>query len=601
MKFSRATSLFIIGLFSFLIVLPIAGQNPAGANSFTDFSSTLDMRSVIPDAKPAFKRFSNPVIKRFENGCDISNLDPARFAHRMPAKQRISFCQVFQKVSNELNSTNWSPELRDELQKIWEVFLFENVKLRPMRKGISRRVLLASEPFTRGQGGYGFSASIYLRKKSAKNKIVFLLAMHELQHIYDFYRLYQTGSALPEAEIEKRGFLLMGKIARETKAREKFKRLPKVWKDSWAMHSPEKIKSKMEQTVVKFMAGNRFYKDRLRRPNRYLISFASRRRRDQQASRASLRNERNKALNSAKTSPAEKPAEKIVNPKPKKVEGLMAKVKPAKKEKIAEGRLPERVKTNLSKTKIEPKKLFVPFTPVKAKDKTRSDEILAAAAQNERFLYYKSNKFSYDEAFKLQCWKKQKVTESISRTRSVLREVSGKAAFENEKIKQILRRPKLKYPSCLIDAKAIDTDASETFWSAPYLAEMPIKFDYFTKLNGTAVARYTVYKPARAKFNKIATKYPHIKPFRVFFGTIFVSVDDAQIIKFWGSSFPERSTTGNRSHKTIASYNTTATRKRLESGLWVTHSVNTIAVANKKGKARPFRYAATYSNYKERK
>lgn len=85
----------------------------------------------------------------------------------------------------------------------------------------------------------------------------------------------------------------------------------------------------------------------------------------------------------------------------------------------------------------------------------------------------------------------------------------------------------------------------------------------------------------------------------MFVGTIFVSVEDSQIIKFWGTSFPESEATGYKSAKTFGSYCATAIRQKLTSGIWVTNLLNTVAVTYEKNKLKPFSYVVKYSNYRQ--
>ncbi len=564
---------------------------------------------MVAPVRAAPARFSNPAVYRFEDGCVPANLNRSRFAEGLSSGDRVLFCHAFQRVSDELNGTNWSPELRAELQEIWQVFINENVKIRPMRRGVSKRIPLAAEPFTRGQGNFDFNASIYIRPKYAKKDSFFLMAMHELRHIYDFYKLWETGSALPEAELEKRGFLIMGRIARETKEKEKFSRLPKVWKDSWTMYAESQIESKMEQTVEKFMGRSSFYKDRMRRPNLYMISFSGRRSSRDRNNQASLKTPKAKPVPSADTVASSKPVANAHTPVEAAVQGpkadagqtVAAHIPAVVSSKTAahKGRLPDPVSLQIPGPMAEPEtpvSTAAAHGLVKAKNRKSSDDVLSAAIQNEKSLYAGTDNYVYDEVLQFQCWKKRTVTENHLRNRTVARNEAQFPVF-TENVTAAATKP--FNPSCLPNVEALDTDAGETFWSAAYLDQMPVKFDYFTKLNGLDVARYTVYKPSPDKFDQIAANYPNIKSFRVFFGTIFVSVEDSQIIKFWGSTYPEADMTGNKSGKTLANYNATALRRRLDTGRWVTSTVNTRAVARKGGKSRAFSYVVNYKDYRK--
>ena len=230
----------------------------------------------------------------------------------------------------------------------------------------------------------------------------------------------------------------------------------------------------------------------------------------------------------------------------------------------------------------------------KAVDAKNPDQLLKAALINERNLYHKMDNFVYDQNLKLQCWKKQKITEKYELEQSVTRTQNGKALFQNKKTSPDLFRS----PLCVLDFEIIKSDATDTFWVAPYLDQMQIKFDSFTTIDNIPVARYTVFKPNQSKFEQIKSQFPYIKSFRVFVGTIFVSVEDSQIIKFWGTSFPETQTTGY-SKKVSGSYGATAIRQKLASGIWITSLLSIVAVTNDKNKMKPFSYVVKYQNYRQ--
>ena len=378
--------------------------------------------------------------------------------------------------------------------------------------------------------------------------------MHELKHINDYYRVWKDRKSMSELELEKRAFRIMGKIAQETARKESFWRLPKVWDEDWRGLSISEITSKRDKNIEKYMRKSRFYKHLVKNPNKFVYGYTS------------------NSLARSEVSDS----------------------------KLTKGeRLPYLVKTKNSLVELKQNVLETSFKPVKAKDLENSNELLSAAIENEKKLHYRMDDFVYDQDLNLKCWKKQKVRESYSHKKQIARTEAGTALSEYEKINSVTKKKKNKLPECIVDLSSLNTDATDTFWSAPYLADMSIKFNYFTELDGVKVARYTIYKPSKEKFQKIAAKYPHIKSFRVFFGTIFISVEDSQIIKFWGSSFPEANMTGRKNDGALASYNATAVREKLSSGIWVTTFLNTVAVANKKGKMKPFSYVVKYKNYRQ--
>jgi hypothetical protein len=191
---------------------------------------------------------------------------------------------------------------------------------------------------------------------------------------------------------------------------------------------------------------------------------------------------------------------------------------------------------------------------------------------------------------------------SFSENNTVARSVAGNALLQPVSF----QTPVSNSPNspCTLDNQSLKTDFTETFWASPALEKMPIRFAGFVEIDGQILARYTVLQPGEKLFNELANQYSSIKPFRVFVGTIFVSPTDGQIVKFWGTSFPEDTVTGNSGNEKVwGSYSVTALRQKLniDKGLWVTVHIGTVAVANIKGSSRPFSYTVNFENYRQSK
>jgi hypothetical protein len=443
--------------------------------------------------------------------------------------------------------------LNSELKRIWNVFQSDNVIIRPMKKGVTKRIAAAAEAFLPGGSNGKFTASLYVRPESAGKDSFFLVAMHELQHIYDYHQLWRDKSAITQAEMERRGFRIMGRIASETVEKESFFRLPKLWDKDWSNLSLKEVEKQRERNITSYMAKSRFYKHLIANPNKFMIGY-------------------------------ERTNSTVHSPNPDKIK------------RTKSGRLPYLVSVRNPKFEAPQKVEELPFVVQKAIDPTNSQQLLETALKNEKNLYYGMDSFVYDQSLNLQCWKKDNVIASLINSMQIARTSRGQSLKNGE---STIFSDEKRMPKCIVDLSSIKTDATETFWSAPYLADMKVKFDYFSELDGKKVARFTVHKPSAAEFEKIAVKYPFVKPFRVFYGTIFVSTEDAQIIKFWGGSYPESKTTGQNSSEVLASYNATAVRQKLTSGIWVTTKIDTVAVANRKGKMRPFSYVVNYENYRQ--
>jgi len=496
--------------------------------------------------------FPNPILLDENVRCSFENLNQARFDRQITAKQQLRFCEIFREISIKLNG-NWSPALKYEMQQIWQVFIRENVKIRPMNDGVDSNIKAMAESFTKNTNSREFSANLYLRDEQIGNKAFFTILMHELRHIFDLYGLWKNKTYMTEAELEKRAFRLVGKINRELPERDRVSGNPNFWEDSWKYLPLYEIERRREEKIEKFMRSSPVYKHLMMNPQKYLVGYL-----------------------------ANQTSAETVNANLRENDGE---------------RLPNRLKIRQSDSELPQQVKEVSFKLEKAANPTNPDELLRAALKNEKNLYQKMDNFVYDQNLQLQCWKKQKVTENYEMNRLITRTQNGETLFQNENV--VSSSAKTSLPSCVLDLNAIKSDATETFWSAPYLDEMVIKFNSFAVIDGISVARYTVYEPTADKFNRMASLYPNIKPFRSFVGTIFVSVADSQIIKFWGTSFPESQATGKKPTKTYGSYGTTAVRQKLASGIWVTTLLNAVAVTYQNNKMKPFSYVVKYLNYRQ--
>lgn len=522
----------------FLLSIAVSGQKNEFINSSFIGNSTT---------------FQNPLLSDAYKSCRPENLDATKFEAQISTSQRMLFCEAFQEISLSLDS-NWSPALKSELRQIWQVFTSENVKIRLLGKNVSSNVRAMAESFTETTTDRKFTASLYLRPERVKDKSFLPIMMHELRHIFDFYTLWKNKTSITEAELEKRAFRIIGKINQELPAGDRFSKVPTFWDDDWKHLTPGEINGKREEKIEKFMRDSAGYKHLLSNPRKYLVGYTS--------NSSIMREESNPNV------------------------------------KNSGEKLPQRLKIRQTRVEIPQQVKEVSFKTEKPKSSKNPDELLRAALLNEKNLYNRMDNFVYDQKLQLQCWKNQKVTENYELNSSITRTLEGDTLFDRV-INSTVSPNSAVLPSCILDIETIKSDATNTFWAAPYLDQMRVKFNYFTVIDGIPVARFTVYEPTIDKFNQIAARYPNIKTFRTFVGTIFVSVEDAQIIKFWGTSFPVAKATGYKSQRVFGSYCATAVRQKLASGIWVTTLLNTVAVTDEKNKMKPFSYVVKYQNYRQ--
>ena len=498
--------------------------------------------------------FTNPVLRSPNGVCAPDNLLPERFASEVSGSERVKLCQAIDKITYKLNAENWSSQLSTELKNIWGVFSNETVILRPMPKETSSRVLAMAEAFPSGNAGAAFDACIYVRPEKSDNSSFFQVLLHELRHVLDFHETWKNKMTMNSMELERRAFLLMSKLTEETPEREKLTGVPKFWKESWRNMTAEEICRKREASIEKYLRSNAYYRNLAQNPNRQALDFSY--------------------LKSVTKSVERETANKY--------------------ERKNDERLPDR--PLLPKTlNVLPQNIRESgFDLEKPKNPRDPKEILRVALSNEKKLYYGMSNFVYDQKLAFQCWRKGKVSAAFNEDNTIARTGDGNALFQTTSFKPAASR-------CSLDSQNLKTDFTETFWASPALEKMSVNFVGFVEVDGKTLARYTVLQPDAKLFERLASQFPNIKPFRVFVGTIFVSPEDGQIVKFWGTSFPEDPITGKNEQKVWGSYSVTALRQKLniESGLWVTVYVGTAAIANIGGSSRPFTYTVKFENYRQ--
>lgn len=506
---------------------------------------------------PAFaSNFANPVLKSTGAGCESAdNLRAERFAADLSEKERVKFCRAIEKITNKLNATAWSPALAAELDGVWQVFSTEAITLRSMPKGTSSRLTAMAQAFPDGGSANKFAASVFLRPKKSDDAAFFQILLHELRHVFDFYRTWKSKTSLNSIEIEQRGFLLMSKISEETPEKERLSGVPKIWKESWRAKPAAEIAAKREAAIDKYLRGSKFYR-----------SYA------QDAAKQSL------DFSYLKTYAG---ANQFGGGSYGKRDGE---------------RLPNRLSLPEINAMLPQNLREATFNLEKPKNARDPKEILRVAVANEKKLYYGMSNFVYDQKLAFQCWQKGKVAASFLENNTVARTENGSAL-----LKPTAAQPLANASRCTLDSRSLKTDFTETFWASPALDKMPVNFVGFVQVDGKTLARYTVLQPDAKLFEKLTAEYANIKPFRVFVGTIYVSPEDGQIVRFWGTSFPEEQVTGSNSQKVWGSYSVTALRQKLDidGGLWVTVYVGTAAMANVGGNSRPFSYTVKFENYRQ--
>ena len=554
--FSAAARLFVFTFFALYIFLTqTSAQN---LRPFTPVS--VEEKEVAAAAR----NFTNPILKSPNSGCVADNLRGEQFASEIAVDDRVKLCRAIDKITNKLNETSWSPALAAELREIWQTFSNEPVTLRLMPKDVSTRTLAMAEPFPDKTNAAVFAAAVYVRPEKSEEAAFFQILFHELRHVLDFYKTWRNKTQLDSLEIERRAYLLMGKLTQETPEKERFSGVPKFWKESWRNRSEAEISARRLRAVEKFLRCKKHYRDLGRDPNRRTLDFSY--------LKTTLET-------GAKTADAWQGADnrqwsggyngRVGEPLPR------------------HDALPQTV--SLLAQNIRAAKLNLE----KPKNPRDEKEILRVALSNEKKLYYGMSNFVYDQKLAFQCLKKGKVFASFTENNTVARTDDGNALFK-------LTAAPAALP-CILNYDDLQTDFTDTFWASPALEKMPMYFSGFHEVDGAVLAHYTVTQPDERLFTELAAEYPHIRPFRVVVGTIYVSPEDGQIVRFAGTSYPEENVTGTYAQKVRCTYWVKAVRQKLniEDGLWVTVHVGTVAVANVQGKFLPFNYTVKFENYRQ--
>lgn len=496
--------------------------------------------------------YRNPILKSPSAGCAADNLRGERFAAEVAADERVKLCQAIEKITNKLNATVWSPALAAEIQTVWQVFSNESVTLRAMPAGTPAQGLAMAEPFPAGGSESRFAAVVSVRPEKSDHAAFFQVLFHELRHVLDFYETWKNKTALDSLEIERRAYLLMGKLTQETPERESFSGVPKFWKESWRSRSEAEIYAKRLKAVDKYLRGKKFYRDLAHDPNRRQLDFSY-------LNKPSANDQ--KIISEYDRQQGERlPSHKML---------------PSTAAVLAQ---------NIRDTRFDLEK------PANPRDEK---EVLRVALSNEKKLYYGMSNFVYDQKLAFQCLKKGKVSASFTEDNTVARTDDGDALFDSTAAPAVL--------PCILNYDDLKTDFTDTFWASPALEKMPMYFSGFREVEGKTLAVYTVMQPDEKLFAELAEQFPHIRPFRVIVGTIYISPEDGQIVRFAGTSYPEENVTGTYASKVRCTYWVKAVRQKLniEDGLWVTVHVGTVAVASVQGKVQPFNYTVRFENYRQ--
>ncbi|MGI8669112.1 MAG: hypothetical protein ACR2J3_04590 [Aridibacter sp.] len=500
--------------------------------------------------------FTNPVLKKTNAGCTADNLQPERFTSEVNQNERQKLCQAIDKITNKLNATRWSPALSNELQNIWRVFSSQAVTLHLMPSGVSTRAAAMAKPFPAGGNADKFSAGVYVRPEKSGKTSFFQVFLHELRHVYDFHETWANKTVVNSLELERRAYLLASKLTQETLEKESLSDIRNFWKESWQNLPAAEISARRDTAIAKFLHGSKYYRHFEQDPTKKMLDFSY--------------------LKTSAASNTFQYADKSGNK-----EG---------------GRLPLRRLPPATSSLLPQNIRETNFNLEKPKNPRDEKEILRVALSNEKKLYYGMSSFVYNQKLAFQCWKKGKVSASFVEDNRVARTENGDALLET-----ISPQPSPDASSCILNSRNLKTDFTETFWASPALDKMPIDFAGFVQVGGKTLARYTVLQPNAKLFQQLTEQYANIKPFRIFVGTIFISPEDGQIVRFWGTSFPEEMVTGSHKQKVWGSYSVTAVRQKLniDGGLWVTVHIGTVAVANIGGNARPFSYTVKFENYRQ--
>lgn len=527
---------------------------------FTLLPVNLSAQVSVPVVNAAYTEtpptgFSNPLLKSAGGGCTPDNLRNERFAADLLPAEREKLCAAVGGVAARLQSRTWSPELTRELAEIWRVLTVEAINLRRMPKDLSSQILAMATPFPDRTDARIFTAAVYVRLERIDSPSFFPILMHELRHVRDFHDVWHARTTVDSLELERRACLLVGKLIQEMPEKESFAGTAKFWKESWRRYSPAEISMKREAAIRKYLRGRKLYRELAIDPVRRRLDFSY-----LNANRQSAEPERGTDRIAGKKDGVRLPLQK---PLP-----------------VHDTVLPQNVQT----TTLNLRK------PVNLRDVS---EILRVALDNEKKLYYGMSNFVYDQKLAFQCLKAGKVSASFADNHLVARNDRGEALFAANNAPATL--------PCILNYSDLETDFTDTFWASPALEKMPIYSNGFQNIDGQNLAVYTVLKPSERVFNEMANEYPQIRPFRIPVGTIYVSPEDGQIVRFAGTSYPETTVTGDYARTVHCTYNTKAVRQKLniENGLWVTVQVGTVAVANVKGKFHAFNYTVNFENYRQ--
>lgn len=523
------------------------------------------------DADRLAANFANPLVKAPISGCADINLKADRFSESLTPTDRLHICESIANISNELNAGSLTQELRAELGGIWKTFTSEKVFFKALPKGSPSLLLAQAEPFPNGIGRK-FESVIYLNPDKLDKKEFLYVFLHEMRHVYDFEQTWRERGTINSIELERRAFLLMGAVMEEFPDHGGTDRLPRLWKKAWCkLSKPERIDLR-NRAVDEFLNRSKTYQ-RVKELNASL-DFRYLKQHDNYEETESL-------ADTASFMASEKKVDSVP----------VATVVAASYEKKGE-RLPPRYVNPNTREVIKQNVEELPFKLEKPRNAKDADEVLRVALRNEKTLYYGMDSFVYEQTAQVECWKKNKLVATFKDQKTIARTDAGK------RLDGKLIQAAEKAAPCVQNYGALQADFADTFWASPALEFLPIRFFGFVQEDGKTLARYSVLQPSNDVLDSLRKRFPEMNPFRVFTGSIYVSPEDGQIVKFWGSGYPEKELTGYDSKKIHGSYVATALRQKTSNGIWLPTFVGIVAVSSGNNDT-PFRYAVKYENYRQ--
>lgn len=475
----------------------------------------------------AFAKFTNPFSS---DGC--KSFHEQKFAGDWKSDEKAKFCANIEGLVSELNALPASNNKarieaawgawHEDYGKIGKMSYFSAVEL---KKSIVGKILGTTTFMVADH----LKATVWLKDSLLTDKKGYSVFLHETQHFADGIDAYKNQTSITSYELERRGYETESLFAEITPETESFSSRPKFWDDSWRKLSARERDEKRQKVIYDWLDKSPIYPNS--RPRNFQVyNF------DVLSGGGILQT--SLALDTK--------GQKVfyMNGRPLVENVVMEKT-------TWDGGI---AWTSLKDPLLNGNSENPAFEPSKPNDANDPNQLWQAAVQNEKKLQSEMADYLYNQNVFIQCLNKERkpVAEYV-KISQVNRKTDG-GVYE-----KILQFPD-EMPCVTIEAADL-YDYTTLYWVIPALDKRDAKFVSWETIDGIEAGKFAIAALPVNDTKDIGKRTDN----RYFYGNVWVSKTDGQIIRLDGHTKPDD---GMHKYPHLR-----ADRKRTLAGIWLPSQV----------------------------